>query len=44
LPNALEDDADEGRPVLVTDAFVSFLEMTALNFSRAETCMTGREP
>ena len=44
LPDTLDDYVDENHPVRVIDAFVDTLDMKALGFSKAETCITGRKP
>ena len=44
LPDTLDDFVDEDHPVRVIDAFVDTLDMKALGFSKAETCITGRKP
>jgi len=44
LPNTLDDYVDEDHPVRVIDAFVDTLKMKVLGFSKAETCITGRNP
>ena len=44
LPDTLDDYVDENHPVRVIDAFVDALDMKALGFSKAETCITGRKP
>ena len=44
LPDTLDDYVDEDHPVRVIDAFVDTLDMKALDFSKAETQVTGRKP
>jgi transposase len=44
LPDTLDDYVDENHPVRVIDAFVDSLDLKALDFSKAETCITGRKP
>ncbi len=44
LPDTLDDYVDEDHPVRVIDAFVDSLDLKALDFSKAETCITGRKP
>ena len=44
LPDTLDDYVDEDHPVRVIDAFVDTLNMKALGFSKAETCIIGRKP
>ena len=44
LPDTLDDQVDEDYPVRVIDAFVDALDMKALDFSKAETQVTGRKP
>ena len=44
LPDTLDDYVDANHPVRVIDAFVDMLDLKALDFSKAETCITGRKP
>jgi len=44
LPDTLDDYVDKDHPVRVIDAFVDTLDMKALDFSKAETQVTGRKP
>ena len=44
LPDTLDDYVDKDHPVRVIDAFVDTLDMKALDFSKAETHVTGRKP
>jgi len=44
LPDTLDDYVGEDHPVRVIDAFVDTLDMKALDFSKAETLVTGRKP
>ena len=44
LPESIEDYVSAENPVRFLDAFVSSLDLHALEFARAKTAATGRPP